>query len=162
MDLPLQIDSSDPAVIEAGLRAVNGKAIVNSVNGNKEVLETVLPLCKKYGAAVVGLCMDRNGIPQTWQERVAIARRILEAALKYGIAREDVLIDCLTLTVSAQQEQAAETLRAVRCVTEELALAISAEVARRIGPYVDGYYLITPFGRTELIGRIMERIRESE
>lgn len=73
-----------------------------------------------------------------------------------------MLIDCLTLTVSAQQEQAAETLRAVRCVTEELALAISAEVARRIGPYVDGYYLITPFGRTELSGRIMESIRESE
>ena len=122
VDLPLQIDSSDPAAIEAGLRAVNGKAIVNSVNGDEEVLETVLPLCKKYGAAVVGLCMDRGGIPQTWQERVAIARRILEAALKHGIAREDVLIDCLTLTVSAQQEQAAETLRAVYCVTEELGL----------------------------------------
>lgn len=122
IDLPLQIDSSDPTAIEAGLRAVNGKAIVNSVNGKEAVLSAILPLCKKYGAAVVGLCMDENGIPQTWQERVAIAERILNAALNAGIPKEDVLIDCLTLTVSAQQEQAAETLRAVRYVREELGL----------------------------------------
>ena len=122
VDLPLQIDSSDPAAIEAGLRAVNGKAIVNSVNGKAEVLRSILPICKKYGAAVVGLCMDENGIPQTWQERVAIAKRILDAALAAGIPKEDVLIDCLTLTVSAQQEQAAETLKALRAVREELGL----------------------------------------
>ena len=122
VDLPLQIDSSDPKTIEAGLRACCGKAIVNSVNGRAEVLEAVLPLCKKYGAAVVGLCMDETGIPQDWRGRVAIARRILDAALAHGIAREDVFIDCLTLTVSAQQEQAAETLRAVRAVREELGL----------------------------------------
>ena len=122
VDLPLQIDSSDPAAIEAGLRAVNGKAIVNSVNGKAEVLRAILPICKKYGAAVVGLCMDENGIPQTWQERVAIAKRILDAALAAGIPKEDVLIDCLTLTVSAQQEQAAETLKALHAVREELGL----------------------------------------
>ena len=122
VDLPLQIDSSDPKAIEAGLRACCGKAIVNSVNGKAEVLETVLPLCKKYGAAVVGLCMDENGIPQDWRGRVAIARRILDAALAHGVAKEDVFIDCLTLTVSAQQEQAVETLRAVRAVKEELGL----------------------------------------
>jgi len=122
VDLPLQIDSSDPAAIEAGLRAVNGKAIVNSVNGKLEVLRSILPICKKYGAAVVGLCMDENGIPQTWQERVAIAKRILDAALAAGIPKEDVLIDCLTLTVSAQQEQAAETLKALHAVREELGL----------------------------------------
>ena len=122
VDLPLQIDSSDPKAIEAGLRACCGKAVVNSVNGKAEVLETVLPLCKKYGAAVVGLCMDENGIPQDWRGRVAIARRILDAALAHGIAKEDVFIDCLTLTVSAQQEQAVETLRAVRAVKEELGL----------------------------------------
>lgn len=120
--LPLQIDSSDPRAIEAGLRYANGKAIVNSVNGKKEVLETVLPLVKKYGAAVVGLTMDENGIPQTAQQRQAIAQRILDAALSFGIPREDVFIDCLTLTVSAQQEQAVETLKAVRWVTEELGL----------------------------------------
>ena len=122
VDLPLQIDSSDPRAIEAGLRACCGKAVVNSVNGKAEMLETVLPLCKKYGAAVVGLCMDENGIPQDWRGRVAIARRILDAALAHGIAKEDVFIDCLTLTVSAQQEQAVETLRAVRAVKEELGL----------------------------------------
>ncbi len=122
VELPLQIDSSDPAAIEAGLRAYNGKAIVNSVNGNREVLETILPLCKKYGAAVVGLAMDHEGIPQTAEKRIEIARRILDAALEFGIPKEDVFIDCLTLTVSAQQEQAAETLKAVRYVTEELGL----------------------------------------
>ncbi len=122
VDLPLQIDSSDPAAIEAGLRAVSGKAIVNSVNGNREVLEAILPLCKKYGAAVVGLAMDHRGIPQTAEARIAIARRILDAALEFGIPKEDVFIDCLTLTVSAQQDQAAETLKAVRYVTEELGL----------------------------------------
>ena len=122
VDLPLQIDSSDPAAIEAGLRAVNGKAIVNSVNGKREVLNAVLPLCKKYGAAVVGLCLDEKGIPKTWRERAEIAERILNAALDAGIPREDVLIDCLTLTVSAQQEQANETLKAVRYVRETLGL----------------------------------------
>ncbi len=121
-DLPLQIDSSDPAAIEAGLRAVNGKAVVNSVNGDRETLDAVLPLCRKYGAAVVGLTMDRAGIPPTAAGRLAIAERILDAARSYGIPREDVYIDCLTLTVSAQQEQAAETLKAVRAVREDLGL----------------------------------------
>ncbi len=122
VELPLQIDSSDPAAIEAGLRAVNGKAIVNSVNGNRETLEAILPLCKRYGAAVVGLTMDHEGIPETAEKRIEIARRILDAALDAGIPREDVFIDCLTLTVSAQQDQAVETLKAVRYITEELGL----------------------------------------
>lgn len=121
-DLPLMIDSSDPEAIEAGLRAANGKAIVNSVNGNPEVLERILPLCKKYGAAVVGLCMDSNGIPKDAEGRIAIAGRILDAALSYGIPKEDVLIDCLTLTISAQPEQAAQTLRAVEYVSREMGL----------------------------------------
>ncbi len=122
VSLPLQIDSSDPAAIEAGLRYYNGKAIVNSVNGKQEVLDHILPVVKKYGAAVVGLTMDETGIPQTAQQRIAIAERILNAALSYGIPREDVFIDCLTLTVSAQQEQAVETLKAVRYVREVLGL----------------------------------------
>ena len=122
VDLPLQIDSSDPAVIEAGLRVVNGKAVVNSVNGKAEVLEAILPICKKYGAAVVGLCMDGEGIPQTWRDRVRIAERIVKAATAVGIPKEDVLIDCLTLTVSAQQDQAAETLKALHYVRETLGL----------------------------------------
>ncbi len=119
-DLPLQIDSSDPKAIEAGLRVTNGKAIVNSVNGNQETLDSVLPLCAKYGAAVVGLTMDERGIPRTAAARVDIARHILDAALAYGIPKDDVFIDCLTLTVSAEQEQARETLEAVRRVRVEL------------------------------------------
>lgn len=122
ISLPLQIDSSNPQVIEAGLRCYNGKAIVNSVNGDPEVLRTVLPIVKKYGAAVVGLTLDASGIPQTAQGRVEIAKRILQEALSYGIPKEDVFIDCLTLTVSAQQAQAKETLAAVEQVTKELGL----------------------------------------
>src|SRR5699024_351709 len=106
LDVPLQLDSSDPAALAAGLRVYNGKAAVNSVNGDPAVLARVLPVVKKYGAAVVGLTLDEGGIPQTAGERLAIARRILDAALSHGIPREDVWIDCLTLTASAQQDQA--------------------------------------------------------
>lgn len=121
-DLPLQIDSSDPDAIEAGLRVVSGKAIVNSVNGEPKVLARILPIAKKYGAAIVGLTMDSNGIPATAEARFAIAQRILSAAQEYGIPKEDVFIDCLTLTVSAEQDKAIETLRAIRMVREQLGL----------------------------------------
>lgn len=121
-DVPLQLDSSDAAALEAGLRVYNGKPIINSVNGEAEVLERILPLAKKYGAAVVGLTLNSGGIPGCAQERVAIAETILQAALSHGIAREDVFIDCLTLTVSAQQKDAAQTLEAVRRVRAELGL----------------------------------------
>lgn len=122
VDLPLQIDSSDPRAIETGLRAVNGKAIVNSVNGEPEVLRRILPIVKKYGAAVIGLTMDASGIPPKAEQRFAIAQRILEAAQQHGIAKEDVYIDCLTLTVSAEQDKAVETLRAMRLVRDRLGL----------------------------------------
>lgn len=122
VDLPLQLDSSDPAALEAGLRAAAGKVIINSVNGKQDSMQEILPLAAKYGAAVIGLCLDENGLPQTAAERVAIARRIMEAAISYGINKEDIYIDCLTLTVSAQQEQAAETLAAIRAVKSELGL----------------------------------------
>src|SRR5699024_387924 len=120
--VPLQLDSSNPDALAAGLRVYNGKAAVNSVNGDPQVLSRILPVVKRYGAAVVGLTLDEGGIPQTAEARVAIARRILDAALSYGIPREDLWIDCLTLTVSAQQEQAMETLKAVKTVREELGL----------------------------------------
>lgn len=122
VDLPLQLDSSDPAALEAGLRIVNGKAIVNSVNGEPDVLARILPLVKKYGASVVGLTMDKNGIPATAEARFAIAERILEAARAHGIADEDVFIDCLTLTVSAEQDKAVETLKAMSMVRDRLGL----------------------------------------
>ena len=122
--LPLQLDSTNAAALEAALRVYNGKAAVNSVNGEQAVLERILPIVKKYGASVVGLCLDEHGIPPTAEGRVAIARRILDAALSYGIPAQDVWIDCLTLTVSAQQDQARETLKAVRMVREELGLQV--------------------------------------
>ncbi len=120
--LPLQLDSSNPDALEAGLRVYNGKPAVNSVNGDPQVLARILPIVKKYGAAVVGLALDEGGIPDSAEGRVNIAGRILDAALAHGIPREDLWIDCLTLTVSAQQSQAAETLKAVRTVREELGL----------------------------------------
>ena len=122
VDLPLQLDTTNPEALEAALRVCHGKAAVNSVNGKEESLSAVLPLVKKYGAAVVGLTLDGDGIPDTAEKRLAIAERILTRAEALGIPREDVWIDCLTLTVSAQQEQAAETLKAVRLVTEKLGL----------------------------------------
>lgn len=122
VSLPLQLDSTNPAALEGALRIYNGKAAVNSVNGEAESLNTILPIVKKYGAAVVGLALDKGGIPQTAEGRIAIARRILEAALSCGIPKEDVWIDCLTLTVSAQQEQAVETLKAVHTVRHEMGL----------------------------------------
>ncbi|MBE6972625.1 MAG: homocysteine methyltransferase [Ruminococcaceae bacterium] len=121
-DAPLQIDSTDPAVLEQALRVYCGKAIVNSVNGEQAVLERILPLVKKYGGAVVGLTLDENGIPKTAEERLSIARRILDAALGHGIRKEDVYIDCLTLTASAEQKGAYQTLLALRMVKEQLGL----------------------------------------
>jgi len=121
-DAPLQLDSTRPEVLEKALRVCCGKAIVNSVNGDEETLDAILPLVKKYGAAVVGLTLDKEGIPRTAQARVDIARRILDRALALGIRREDVYIDCLTLTVSAEQEGASQTLEALERVKKELGL----------------------------------------
>ena len=98
--------SSNPEALSRALRIYNGKPIVNSVNGETETLEKILPLCKKYGAAVVGLALDKGGIPPTVEGRVAIARRIVDAAHAAGIPDEDIYIDCLCLTASAQQEGA--------------------------------------------------------
>ena len=118
-DLPLQLDSSNPEALSRALRVYNGKPIVNSVNGEQKTLDSILPLCKKYGAAVVGLTLDENGIPSSAEGRFAIAKRIVEAADAVGIPKEDLYIDCLTLTASAQQEGAAQTLEALtRCKRE--------------------------------------------
>ncbi len=123
-DVPLQIDSSDREAMEAGLRIYNGKPILNSVNGEASVMHAVLPLVKKYGAAVVGLTMDEGGIPLTAELRFDIAKRIVECAESYGIPREDVYIDCLTLTASAQQKEVAETLKAMDLVKSKLGVKI--------------------------------------
>ena len=120
VSLPLQLDSSNPEALVRGLRAYNGKPIVNSVNGEQAVLDRLLPLCKKYGAAVVGLAMDEQGIPKTAAQRVAIAAHIRDEALAAGIPLEDIYIDCLTLTASAQQDDVMTTLEALRACKETL------------------------------------------
>ena len=119
-DLPLQLDSSNPEALARALRIYNGKPIVNSVNGEERTLKAILPLCKKYGAAVVGLTMDEQGIPGSAEGRLAIARKIVQAAEAEGIPREDIYIDCLTLTASAQQEGAVQTLEALTRCKQEL------------------------------------------
>ena len=126
---PLVIDTSDPVALERALKAVDGKVLINSVNGEAKSLERVLPLARRYGAAVVGLTLDESGIPETGEGRVAIARRILDAALALGLPRQDLVIDCLTLTVSAEQKRALETLRALRLVRDELGLATALGVS---------------------------------
>ena len=120
VDVPLQIDSSHAGVIESGLRIYNGKPIVNSVNGETAVMEKIFPLVKKYGAAVVGLTLDEKGIPLLAEERYAVAERIVRKAESYGIPKEDIYIDCLTLTASAQQKEVVETLKAMQLVKERL------------------------------------------
>lgn len=119
IDTPLQIDSTNKKVIEKALRYYNGKPIVNSVNGEDKVLDEVLPIVKKYGAAVIGLTLDKGGIPPKAEERVAIAEKIIKRAESYGIKREDIFIDCLVLTASAQQKEVKETLKAVTLVKEK-------------------------------------------
>ncbi len=120
--LPLMLDSTDAQALEAGLRAYCGKAAVNSVNGDEKVLARLLPIVKKYGASVVGLTLDETGLPATSAQRIAIAERMLAATQAHGIPRTDLWIDCLTLTVSAQQEQAAATLEALRHVSQAMGL----------------------------------------
>ena len=120
IDLPLQLDSASAKALEAAARIYNGKPLINSVNGKEASLRTVLPIVRKYGTCVLGLTLDDSGIPESAEARLAVARRIVEEAERIGIPRRDVLIDCLTLTASAQQDLVRETLEAVRMVREEL------------------------------------------
>ncbi|MBE6748142.1 MAG: homocysteine methyltransferase [Ruminococcaceae bacterium] len=119
ISVPLQIDSTNPEVIEAALRAYTGKAIVNSVNAEEKSLKEILPIVKKYGASVVGLTLDENGIPEKAEDRVKLAEKIILRAENEGIKREDVFIDCLTLTVSADTTSAKCTLDALKSVKEK-------------------------------------------
>ncbi len=127
--LPLQLDSTSPDVLENALRVYTGKAIINSVNGEEKSLNSVLPLAKKYGAAVVGLTLDENGIPETVEGRVKIAEKIINRALKIGIPKEDIIIDCLTLTVSANQEAPKVTLEAMKRVKEKFGVKTTLGVS---------------------------------
>jgi len=122
VQVPLVLDSSSPEALERGLKAADGKVLVNSVSGEEKSLARILPLVKKYGAAVIGLTLDETGIPPTGEERFAVAQRIRDAAVETGIEPRNLIIDALTLTVSAEQKRALESLRAIRLIKERLGL----------------------------------------
>ncbi len=128
-DLPLQIDTADPAAMEAALRRYNGKALVNSVNGKEESMASVFPLVKKYGGVVIALTLDENGIPADVAGRVAIARKILKTAAAYGIDKRDIVFDTLAMTVSADEQAACVTLQALRAIRFELGCHTSLGVS---------------------------------
>ena len=117
---PLQLDTADPEALARGLRAYNGKALINSVSGKQEVMDQVFPLAKRYGGTVVALLLDEEGIPDTAEGRVAIARRIMAEAARYGIAKRDLVMDALTMTVSTGERHALVTLETLRRCREEL------------------------------------------
>ncbi len=120
VDVPICIDSSSVEAIEAALAVCPGRPLVNSVNGEEEKLERILPLVKKYNAAVIGLTMDDKGIPNDPHERLAIAKKIVDRAEAIGIAREDVIIDCLALTMGADSKAGLVTLKTIELVRKEL------------------------------------------
>lgn len=122
IDLPLQIDTSDAEAMERALRCYNGKPMLNSANGKKESMETVFPLAKKYGAVVVCLCLDENGIPETAEGRIAIAKKIVDTAAKYGIPKKNLVMDALVLTISTGQDNAMVTLETLRRLRYEMGL----------------------------------------
>lgn len=129
VEAPLCIDSTDPEVIEHALKTYHGKAIINSVNGEEKSMAAVLPLAKRYGAALIALTLDEQGIPPTAEGRLAVARKILERTEATGIPREDLMVDCLVLTVSAQPEGVHQTLQAISMVKKELGLTTSLGVS---------------------------------
>lgn len=150
-NLPLQIDSSDPAAVEAAVRRYNGKPVINSVNGKQESMDAVFPIVKKYGAVVVGLTLDETGIPPTAEGRLAIAEKIVKEAEKYGIPKEDIVIDCLVLTASAQQELVIQTLHAIKLVKAKLGVKtvlgvsnVSFGLPQR--PVLNSVFLAAAFG----------------
>ncbi|NLC52445.1 MAG: dihydropteroate synthase, partial [Firmicutes bacterium] len=127
--LPLQIDSVNPEVIEAAARIYNGRPIINSVNGEAKSMAAIFPIVKRYGCLVVALTLDEQGIPQTAEERLAIAERIIKEAAAYGIPKEDIIVDCLVLTASAQQREVQETVKALRLVKEKLGVKTTLGVS---------------------------------
>jgi len=120
VDVPLCVDSTNPAALEAALKVYQGKALVNSVKGEEESMNSVLPMIKHYGAVVVGLTMDEKGIPGDAERRVAIAHRIVEGAEKRGVSRENIVIDCLARTLAAESQSGPAVITAMRRVRMEL------------------------------------------
>lgn len=120
IDLPLQLDTSSAEAMERGLRVYNGKPLINSVNGKKEVMEQIFPLVAKYGGVVVGLCLDEDGIPETAEGRIAVGKKIIDTAATYGIGPEDIILDGLCMTVSSDSQGAIVTLETLRKIRDEL------------------------------------------
>ncbi len=120
IDLPLQLDTSSAEAMGRGLRVYNGKPLINSVNGKKEVMEQIFPLVAKYGGVVVGLCLDEDGIPETAQGRIAVGKKIIDTAATYGIGPEDIILDGLCMTVSSDSQGAIVTLETLRKIRDEL------------------------------------------
>ena len=118
--LPLQIDTSDPVTMERAMRRYNGKPLVNSVTAKASSMKAIFPLVKKYGGVVIGLTITEEGIPETAEGRFLAARRIVKTALSYGISRNDIIIDPLTMAVSAGQDAALVTLGALERIKKEL------------------------------------------
>jgi len=129
VNLPLQLDSVRPDVIEAAARVCNGRPIVNSVNGEEKIMKALFPIIKKYGCLVVALTLDGSGIPEKAEDRLRIAERIVGRAAEYGISKEDIIVDCLTLTASAQQKEVQETIKAVALVKERLGVKTTLGVS---------------------------------
>jgi len=125
VDVPLCIDTANPKALEAALELYQGKALVNSTNGEEENLEKVLPLAKQYGAAVIGLCMDETGIPPTPEERVAVAEKIINRASKHGIAMADIVIDPLAMTMGSDHKAGRVTLETMELVVREFGVNIT-------------------------------------
>ncbi len=128
-DLPLQIDTANPIAMESALRYYNGKPLINSVNGKEESIKAVFPLAKKYGGAIIALTLDENGIPESPEERVKIAKKILKAAKKYGINKKDIIFDTLAMTVSASSSAAISTLSAMKDIRYKLGCHTSLGVS---------------------------------
>ncbi len=122
LPLPLQLDSSDPKALEKAMRIYNGKPMVNSVNGKQSSMKEIFPLVKKYGGVVVCLCLDENGIPETAQGRIDIAKKIIGTAEEYRIDKKDLVVDALTMTISTDKDNALETLKAVKYIRNELGI----------------------------------------
>jgi len=125
VDVPLCLDSSDPEALEAALKVYKGKPLVNSVTGQEDLLKKILPLIKEYKTAVIGMTVDDDGIPNNVDRRVAIAHKIVERAEKLGIPREDIIIDCVTMTVGADIRSALVTIETIRKVKDELGINVT-------------------------------------
>lgn len=144
-DVPLCIDTANPAALEAALKTYKGKALINSTNGEERSLKAVLPLAKEYGAAVIGLCIDDNGIPATAEARLAVAAKIIERAGQLGIPLADIVIDPLTLTLGADSEAAGVTLKTIELVVKEFGVNITAGASNVSFGMPDRKYLNSAF-----------------